>query len=100
MSNRTAVEILVLVPVYLYRSLVRWARGNARRISAYGLGAEPELIAVKNVGVNVPVIVRLEGTNADVARKKLADSGLAIIAAKDLTDAAVKAVTLARGGQA
>jgi succinyl-CoA synthetase beta subunit len=62
--------------------------------------ADGIMIAVKSVGVNVPVIVRLEGTNADVARKKLADSGLAIVAAKDLTDAAVKAVTLARGGQA
>ncbi len=48
--------------------------------------------AVQNVGVKIPVIVRLEGTNADIARKQLADSGLAIIAASDLTDAATKAV--------
>ena len=54
----------------------------------------------KTVGVKLPVIVRLEGTNADIARKKLADGGLAIIAAQDLTDAAVKAVKLARGGRA
>jgi succinyl-CoA synthetase beta subunit len=51
--------------------------------------------AVQNVGVTVPVIVRLEGTNADIARKLLADSGLAIKAATDLTDAATKAVRLA-----
>jgi succinyl-CoA synthetase beta subunit len=51
--------------------------------------------AVQNVGVKIPVIVRLEGTNADIARKLLADSGLAIIAAADLTDAATKAVKLA-----
>ena len=51
--------------------------------------------AVQNVGVSVPVIVRLEGTNADIAREKLAKSGLAITAAGDLTDAATKAVTLA-----
>lgn len=51
--------------------------------------------AVKNVGVKVPVIVRLEGTNAEIARAELAKSGLAITAATDLTDAAVKSVRLA-----
>jgi succinyl-CoA synthetase beta subunit len=52
--------------------------------------------AVKNVGVDVPVVVRLEGTSADVARARLAQSGLAIIAAADLTDAAKKVVAAAR----
>ncbi len=51
--------------------------------------------AVKEVGVKIPVIVRLEGTNADQARKKLAASKLAITTARDLTDAATKAVALA-----
>jgi succinyl-CoA synthetase beta subunit len=59
--------------------------------------AEGVIIAVKNVGVQVPVVVRLEGTNADKARKMLADSGLAITAASDLTDAARKAVASAKG---
>jgi succinyl-CoA synthetase beta subunit len=53
--------------------------------------------AVKTVGVSVPVIVRLEGTNAGVAREQLAKSGLAITPASDLTDAATKAVKLAAG---
>ena len=57
--------------------------------------AEGIINAVKNVGVKVPVIVRLEGTNAEVARAALAKSGLAITPAKDLTDAATKAVSLA-----
>jgi succinyl-CoA synthetase beta subunit len=52
--------------------------------------------AVKNVGVDVPVVVRLEGTNAEIARQRLAHSGLAIIAAADLTDAARKVVAAAR----
>jgi succinyl-CoA synthetase beta subunit len=51
--------------------------------------------AVKNVGVKVPVVVRLEGTNADKAREMLSDSGLTITAAADLTDAARKVVALA-----
>jgi succinyl-CoA synthetase beta subunit len=52
--------------------------------------------AVHKVGVKVPVIVRLEGTNAKQARETLAQSGLAIVAATDLTDAAKKAVAAAR----
>ena len=52
--------------------------------------------AVKNVGVAVPVVVRLEGTNAQVARERLAASGLAIIAAADLTDAAKKVIAATR----
>jgi succinyl-CoA synthetase beta subunit len=57
--------------------------------------AEGIIAAVKEVGVSIPVIVRLEGTNAPQARELLAGSGLAITAAKDLTDAAKKAVSLA-----
>ncbi|MCP3667924.1 MAG: ADP-forming succinate--CoA ligase subunit beta [Gammaproteobacteria bacterium] len=51
--------------------------------------------AVKEVGVNVPVVVRLEGTNAPVGLKKLATSGLAITTAADLTEAAEKVVAAA-----
>jgi succinyl-CoA synthetase beta subunit len=58
--------------------------------------AEGIINAVKNVGVKVPVVVRLEGTNAEQARAALGASGLAIIAASDLTDAARKVVAAAR----
>jgi succinyl-CoA synthetase beta subunit len=58
--------------------------------------ADGVINAVKNVGVNVPVVVRLEGTNADKARAALASSGLKITAATDLTDAARKVVALAK----
>jgi succinyl-CoA synthetase beta subunit len=58
--------------------------------------AEGVIIAVKNVGVKVPVVVRLEGTNAVQAREMLAASGLKVTAAADLTDAAQKAVAAAR----
>jgi succinyl-CoA synthetase beta subunit len=57
--------------------------------------AEGIIAAVKEVGVSIPVIVRLEGTNAPLARSLLASSGLAITPASDLTDAALKAVSLA-----
>ncbi len=57
--------------------------------------AEGIMAAVKEVGVSVPVVVRLEGTNVDKGRKLLADSGLAITPADDLTDAAKKAVAAA-----
>ena len=54
--------------------------------------------AVKEVGVNVPVVVRLEGTNVDEGKNILAESGLTIITADNLTDAAKKAVA-ATGGK-
>ncbi|NQV86174.1 MAG: ADP-forming succinate--CoA ligase subunit beta [Woeseiaceae bacterium] len=57
--------------------------------------AEGIISAVKEVGVEVPVIVRLEGTNVMKGRELLANSGLDIIAADDLTDAARKAVASA-----
>ncbi|OOF29065.1 ADP-forming succinate--CoA ligase subunit beta [Salinivibrio sp. IB872] len=53
--------------------------------------------AVEEVGVKVPVVVRLEGNNAEVGAKKLADSGLNIIAATSLTEAAQKVVAAAEG---
>ncbi|MBA4502751.1 ADP-forming succinate--CoA ligase subunit beta [Marinobacterium marinum] len=53
--------------------------------------------AVKEVGVNVPVVVRLEGNNAELGAQKLAESGLDIIAATSLTDAAQQAVKAAEG---
>ncbi|MEW6589977.1 MAG: ADP-forming succinate--CoA ligase subunit beta [Pseudomonadota bacterium] len=54
--------------------------------------AEGIIQAVKEVGVKVPVIVRLEGTNAELGRTLLAESGLAILAAESLTQAAKLAV--------
>jgi succinyl-CoA synthetase beta subunit len=58
--------------------------------------AEGIIHAVKDVGVEVPVVVRIEGTNAELGRKILADSGLAITPAADLTDAAKKVVAAAK----
>jgi succinyl-CoA synthetase beta subunit len=52
--------------------------------------------AVAEVGVKIPVVVRLEGTNADLGRKKLAESGLNITASDDFTDAAKKVVAAAK----
>jgi len=57
--------------------------------------AEGIISAVKEVGVSIPVVVRLEGTNVDKGRELLASSGLDIIAADDLTDAAKKVVAAA-----
>ena len=54
--------------------------------------AEGIISAVKEVGVDVPVVVRLEGTNVDQGKALLRDSGLDLIAADDLSDAAAKVV--------
>ena len=57
--------------------------------------AEGIIAAVREVGVTVPVVVRLEGTNVEKGKELLNESGLAIIAADDLNDAASKAVAAA-----
>ncbi len=54
--------------------------------------AEGIIQAVRTVGVSVPVVVRLEGTNAQAGRDLLAASGLSLIAAGDLTEAARRVV--------
>jgi succinyl-CoA synthetase beta subunit len=59
--------------------------------------AEGIIGAVKEVGVKIPVVVRLEGNNADLGAKVLAESGLNIIAATSLTDAAQQVVKAAEG---
>ena len=50
------------------------------------------LNAYEKVGFNVPLVVRLEGTNVEIAREMLEASGRPIISASDLTDAAQKVV--------
>lgn len=59
--------------------------------------AEGIIKAVEDVGVTVPVVVRLEGNNAQLGSKVLADSGLNIIAAKSFDDAATQVVAAAEG---
>ena len=53
--------------------------------------------AVKDVGVNVPVVVRFEGNNAELGVATLADSDVDIIAAMSLTDAVEQVVRVAEG---
>ncbi|HEU4618249.1 MAG TPA: ADP-forming succinate--CoA ligase subunit beta [Gammaproteobacteria bacterium] len=62
--------------------------------------AEGVIAAIREAHVGVPVIVRLEGTNVDKGRALLAESGLDVVAAKDLKDAASKAVAAAGGKSA
>jgi succinyl-CoA synthetase beta subunit len=58
--------------------------------------AEGVIGAARDLGLHLPVVVRIEGTNAALGRKLLQESGLDLIAAADLTDAAQKAVAAAR----
>jgi succinyl-CoA synthetase beta subunit len=55
------------------------------------------IAAVKQVGLKVPLVVRLEGTNVDVGKKMLAESGLAVTTANDMADGARNVVALAKG---
>lgn len=59
--------------------------------------AEGIVQAVREVRLHVPLVVRLEGTNVELGKKILADSGLPIISASDMAEAAQKVVDAARG---
>ena len=59
--------------------------------------AEGIIKAVKEVGVNVPIVVRLEGTNVEQGKTILAESHLTITTADDLADAAIKVVAATKG---
>ena len=59
--------------------------------------AEGVVAAIQEVGVKVPVVVRLEGTNAPQGRAILTESGVNLIAAHSLQDAAHAAVKAAKG---
>ncbi len=59
--------------------------------------AEGVIAAVKEVGLKVPLVVRLEGTNVELGKKIINDSGLNVIAANDLADAAAKIVKAVKG---
>lgn len=58
--------------------------------------ADGIIAAVSSTGITVPVVVRLEGNNADIARAKLDKSGLNIVAANDFSEAAQRVVALAQ----
>lgn len=59
--------------------------------------AEGVIAAVKEVGLQVPLVVRLEGTNVELGKKIISESGLNVIAANDLSDGAEKIVAAVKG---
>ncbi|HVR01262.1 MAG TPA: ADP-forming succinate--CoA ligase subunit beta [Polyangia bacterium] len=61
--------------------------------------AEGVISAVKQVGLKVPLVVRLEGTNVELGKKMLAESGLALTTAGDMADGAQKIVALVKGAK-
>jgi succinyl-CoA synthetase beta subunit len=61
--------------------------------------AEGVVAAAREVHLKVPLVVRLEGTNVDLGKKILAESGLPIISANDMADAAQKVVAAAKGAK-
>jgi len=60
--------------------------------------AEGVIAAVKEVGLKVPLVVRLEGTNVELGKKIINESGLNVISANDLDDAAQKIVKAIKAG--
>jgi succinyl-CoA synthetase beta subunit len=60
--------------------------------------AEGVVAAVKEVGLKVPLVVRLEGTNVEAGKQIIRDSGLNVVPADNLDDAAQKIVNAVKGG--
>jgi succinyl-CoA synthetase beta subunit len=60
--------------------------------------AEGVIAAVKKLGLNMPVVVRMEGTNVEEGKRMLAEAGLALTIAEDMGDGARKVVALAKEG--
>ncbi len=85
-----------------FKLILSDAKVNGILVNIFGgivrcdLIAEGIVQAVQEVGVKLPVVVRLEGTNVALGRKLLADSDLNIISAVELTDAATEVVAAAR----
>jgi succinyl-CoA synthetase beta subunit len=81
-----------------FRIITSDANVKAILVNIFGGIAKCDMIATgiveasKNLSLSVPLVVRLEGTNVDLGKKILAESGLAIIAADNLADAAQKVV--------
>ena len=61
--------------------------------------AEGIVAAAREISLNVPLVVRLEGTNVELGKKILADSGLPIVSGNDLADAAQKIVKAVKGSK-
>ena len=59
--------------------------------------AEGVIAAVKDVGLDLPLVVRLAGTNVDLGKQLLQESGLPILTADSMADAAQKAVAATQG---
>jgi len=93
-SDRVAEAVKLILSDKKVKSILVNIFGGIVRCD---LIAEGIILAAKEVGLSLPVIVRLEGTNAEQGRDLLAQSGMNIHVAANLTDAAKQAVLLAKG---
>ena len=83
------------VPVFnTIRESVEKEGANACAIFVPPAFAAGVIAAVKNVGLTLPLVVRLEGTNVELGRKMLSESGIALTTADSLADAAEKIVKI------
>jgi succinyl-CoA synthetase beta subunit len=88
-----------------FRLLLRDEKVKTILVNIFGgivrcdLIAEGVVAASKGVGLSVPLVVRLQGTNAEAGRKILAESGLDLTTAETLRDAGERAVAAARRGK-
>jgi succinyl-CoA synthetase beta subunit len=86
-----------------FRIILEDARVKAILVNIFGgimkcdVIAEGVVAAAKEIGLEVPLVVRLEGTNVERGRQILKESGISLVAAADMTEAAARAVAAAGG---
>ena len=88
-AERVAIAFKIILSDKNVKSILVNIFGGIVRCDLIAQGI---ISAIKEVGVKQPIIVRLEGTNVNKGKQLLEQSGLAVIAADDLDDAATKAV--------
>jgi succinyl-CoA synthetase beta subunit len=95
-SDKVAEALKIILSDDKVKAILVNIFGGIVRCDLIGEGI---IAAVRDVGISLPVVVRLEGTNADRGRELLEQSGLAIVAATGLADAAAKVVAASQGVQ-
>ncbi|HKQ98656.1 MAG TPA: succinate--CoA ligase subunit beta, partial [Candidatus Polarisedimenticolia bacterium] len=95
-AAQVAAAFRILVADKSVRAVLINIFGGILRVDVLARGV---IEAVKQVGVKVPVVVRLEGTNVEEGRRLIAEAGLGFTLATDMLDAAQRVVALAGGAR-
>ena len=87
----------MLLPLYQFKKNLTLLVNIFGGIMRCDVIADGLIAAAREISLNVPLVVRLEGTNVDLGKKILSQSGLPIVSAENLADAAEKVINAVQG---